>query len=451
MNRPKIATHVINENVVIDTTDHEDHTFCGIAFPVQCKTILPVDKIVIKSLSVRGALGPLTVWITKDNEAQSLNSSPPKNVGRSDRVVRQRGDGSTVNKGQMIMKEKYWTKIYEKTHPPSYRQYCELDLGANPIILKPGEIRGIYIHSTHDSDQALVYDNQQNIKTHDDDFLTVLPGRAHVSTKAFGTRPIWGWGNAWRDNREFVGKISYGVVYKLWNPSEHFNFGNNFRNVTKELLLHQRRWESPFSMLSDDCIFYILNMCRWDWMNDSFNELRCLKKKIRDAASTSSHDGKGMDHKVQHPREQAQHPKCHAMQTRGLGANDDSHDQSDDSSHDSDYQVSQEEEDEEEEFEEEEEEEFEEEEEEEEEEVEGSESDDGYDDHRGSSAFQFFYYDDLGSSDEEREAEAFRERQERRRLLWVRAHFGHQIIAVLNNRNEEDDDDEEEEEDGDEF
>ena len=31
----------------------------------------------------------------------------------------------------------------------------------------------------------------------------------------------------------------------------------------------QRRAESPFSKLPDDAIYYILNMMRWDWMNDT--------------------------------------------------------------------------------------------------------------------------------------------------------------------------------------
>ena len=34
----------------------------GIMFPVKCKDILPVDHVVINSVAVRGALGPLTVW-----------------------------------------------------------------------------------------------------------------------------------------------------------------------------------------------------------------------------------------------------------------------------------------------------------------------------------------------------------------------------------------------------
>jgi hypothetical protein len=62
-------------------------------------------------------LGPITVWVTKDDDFDYLSPSNASKSDRSDRVVRQRGNSSTVQKGQMILKEKYWNKIYEKTHP----------------------------------------------------------------------------------------------------------------------------------------------------------------------------------------------------------------------------------------------------------------------------------------------------------------------------------------------
>lgn len=95
--------------------------------------------------------------------------------------------------GEISMSRKNWTKIYEKVHPPSFVGYSELDLSANPILMSPGQVRGIYIHSTRRGDEAIVYDNKEKTKTHDDGFITVLPGRAHVSERVFGSVPIWGW------------------------------------------------------------------------------------------------------------------------------------------------------------------------------------------------------------------------------------------------------------------
>jgi len=222
-------------------------------FPVKCKDILPLDHLVINSVAVRGALGPLTVWVTK---SEDLN-------------------------GEIQLSKKYWTKIYQKEHQPSFVGYKELDLSTNPIILKPGQVKGIYIHSTRRGDEAIVYDNKAKQKTVDDSFITILPGRAHVSEKVFGSIPIWGWGSAWRDNREFVGQLKYGAVYKLWNPQENLSFGGSFRTAARILFMCQRRPESPFSKLPDDCLFFILNMMRWDWVNDTSVEMRREQKQRR--------------------------------------------------------------------------------------------------------------------------------------------------------------------------
>lgn len=278
LDRPTEATYAVHEMVTVDTTDRRDHTFCGVVFPVRCKQTLPVNHIVINSISVRGRLGPLTVWVNKDSGVKNYDNNS-QDERYSFRAARLSGGGKTVS--SISMKKKDWTKIYEKNHKPSFQDYCELSL-ANPIILKPGEVRGIYVHSTLRSDEAIVYDNRKAEKTHDDDFISIYPGRAHVSERTFGTIPIWGWGNAWRDNREFVGRLNYGVVYRLWNPVQHLSFGSRFQTATKTLFGCQRRDESPFSNLPDDCIFYILNMCRWDWVEDDAKEiLKEQRKRVR--------------------------------------------------------------------------------------------------------------------------------------------------------------------------
>lgn len=321
------------------------------------------------------------------------------------------------------MNPKYFTKVYEKVHTPkSFRDYEELDLSQNPIVLKPGQIRAIYIHSTREDDQAIVYDNQQKLKTYDDAFLSVLPGRSHVSPEAFGNRPIWGWGNAWRDNREFVGKISYGVIYQLWNPNTHLHFGNNFQKTVETVLACQRRWESPFSMLSDDCIYYILNMCRWDWLNDDYKEMRRSKRNLlRLEASQDKQELEDSD-KTDSNEEQKDNDMDISLVLHdnsgetdddviiGDGGEDESDDgeeddHDDEDEYDSDYEDSDDEDQE--------------------------DDDDGYEDHRGSSAFQFTHYDEIYSTDEEHEAEAAAVRDQRRRALWFRHHIFQAAVEVL--------------------
>jgi hypothetical protein len=227
-------------------------------FPVKCKDLLPLDHLVIKSVSVRGALGPLTVWVSNEDQNRP---------GGGERRVR--------------LNPAFWTKLFDKRVAASRRTYKELVLD-KPIKLRPGETKVIYIHSTLPSDEAIVYDNSyygMTAKRYEDDNLAILTGRAHVSTHVFGQEPIWGWGNAWRDRREFVGRLDYGTVYKLWQPVLQRKFGSNFQDCARCLSLCQRRWESPISMLPDECIYFILNMCRWDWFDDDSDAMKVRRQR----------------------------------------------------------------------------------------------------------------------------------------------------------------------------
>ena len=85
-----------------------------------------------------------------------------------------------------------------------------------PIVCGPDERWGIYVHSNDESDEGVVYDNQRSPFVHDDELITVLPGLAHLSSTPFNGDGFWG--RPWRMHRSFVGCISYGVRYKLWDP-----------------------------------------------------------------------------------------------------------------------------------------------------------------------------------------------------------------------------------------
>jgi hypothetical protein len=188
----------------------------GIMFPVKCKDLLPIDHLVINSVSVRGRLGPLTVWVSNNEEdaaatddassgntnanCQHPHSGRRRSGRRSWNSMRIERNGSRTEH-TVSLHPTAWTKLYENTHPPSRHAYKELVL-EKPIRLKPGETRVIYIHSTLPGDEAIVYDNSyygSSAKRFEDDKLAILTGRAHVSTQTFGQNPIWGWGNAWRD------------------------------------------------------------------------------------------------------------------------------------------------------------------------------------------------------------------------------------------------------------
>eukprot|EP00532_Pseudo-nitzschia_australis_P012919 CAMPEP_0168220172 /NCGR_PEP_ID=MMETSP0140_2-20121125/9057_1 /TAXON_ID=44445 /ORGANISM="Pseudo-nitzschia australis, Strain 10249 10 AB" /LENGTH=502 /DNA_ID=CAMNT_0008148813 /DNA_START=127 /DNA_END=1635 /DNA_ORIENTATION=- len=293
LNRPTNATYEVHEDVTVDTQDNEDHSFCGIMFPIKCKDLLPVDHLVVKSVSVRGHLGSLTVWISNvegrhlqdENRRRSCRNSSSSSVLRrnnyEDQATTLRSNNSNNYEYRVPLHPSSWTKLYDNTHKPCSRgHYTELVFD-KPVRLNPGEMRAMYIHSTLSGDQAIVYDNSyygSSERRYDDDKLSILTGRAHVSTTCFGQDPIWGWGNAWRDRREFVGRLAYGAVYKLWNPEVSSKFGGCFQDGARSLLLCQRRWGSPISAFPDEVVYYILNMCPWDWFDDSTKTMKGRRK-----------------------------------------------------------------------------------------------------------------------------------------------------------------------------
>lgn len=296
-------------------------------FPLECKELLPIDRLVVTSVSVRGHLGPMTVWVSNDPDEEVIKTKKT-NSPSSKHSMRTRGQTNTngpdissrTHKKPMITaNKKKWTQIYSKTLGPSPYTYRDLDLSENPIILKPGQVRGIYIHSTLPGDEAIVYDNyHSNIESEipEDSFICLRPAMAHVSCKPFGKRPIWGWGDAWRRDRKFVGKINYGVVYKLWNPKQHLTFGNKFQELAMNLFACQRRFESPLSRLPDDCIFYVLNMCKWDWVGDDPKGMLEIQKKRKaklDLLRAQLQDEKKQKQQAQRDMEDTK-PQCLARE-----------------------------------------------------------------------------------------------------------------------------------------
>ena len=269
-----VADYDTTESYVADTQDHEDHTFCGVMFNIEIHELLPLEFVSINALCVRGELGPMTVWVTNGEFLKKYNV------------------------------EREWTKVYEKSHHPSIDTLEPLIL-ANPIRIRPGDTIGVYIHSARPSDQSVVYDNQRYATTHSNSFLTVTPGLAHLNCKPFANTAPWG-NIGWRDSREFVGRVVYGVRYKLWAPlrERHITYPRVFQNIVKKLVLsHQRavilddytdvlvkdfddhevisclpdnlvtqlkvwqeRKKSTLLLhLQFDCLMHVFNFCRWDW------------------------------------------------------------------------------------------------------------------------------------------------------------------------------------------
>ena len=214
----------------------------GVVFPIQVHKSLPVDSLFVSSISIRGNLGDISVYVRMDGELD-----PSTSLG--------------------------WERIYSGKHKASFEKLVPIHF-PSPLELKPSQRICMYVHSTLPGDTAIVYDNwcgQGPIWT--DDFISVMDGLAHVSNRPFGNTSIWGWGSAWRRDRAFVGRISYGVRWSLWRPQTHLTYGSSFRKSVNALYMLQRRDECILSRMPDEIIMYTLNFCRWDWFSDSVQVL----------------------------------------------------------------------------------------------------------------------------------------------------------------------------------
>lgn len=196
--RQQLATNLQHEAYEVDTRDHEDHTFCGIMFDLVCKSTLPVDYVEINALWIRGELGPITVWVT---------------------------EGGFNNRHE---EKDAWDQVYCGHHNPSPNEFVRLGLFV-PYRMKPGVTYGIYVHSTLPNDRAIVYDNQRHQITFEDNFVSMLPGLAHLSNVPFSD--VNAWFGSWRRSREFVGRLEYGARYVLWNFDKQNMFPDNYRKM----------------------------------------------------------------------------------------------------------------------------------------------------------------------------------------------------------------------------
>lgn len=167
--------------------------------------------------------------------------------------------------------EQEWIQVYEGEHAPSMNTLVELKLH-QPIRLKQGERCGLYVHSARPGDDGIVYDNARSDVTYKDRVFKVHPGRAHLSSRPFGRRGMWG--SAWRQRREFVGRISFGVRWRMWSPKYHQSFPFGFRETVKTMIMASRRRESLMYLLQDEVVLFIMNKCWWDSWGEALNPPR---------------------------------------------------------------------------------------------------------------------------------------------------------------------------------
>lgn len=241
------AKHIVDEKLTAETEDHCDHTFNGVMFPVQCLEKHPVAYVVVDSISVRGHLGPLTVWTA-------------------------RGD-CNCPKAHLHNRPDQWEKIYEQTLPPSEGVLTKLPF-TKKIKIRRGEKVSFYVHSKLDDDRAIVYDNRRRTRKRGDSAgrIRIFPGRAHLWHVPFIDQNPWGHysrSGGWRLDREFVGTISYGVRYMKWTPKNNEFFPAKFQQAATVMLQLCLDKTSRLRCLPKEVIYYIMNVCEWNYWGET--------------------------------------------------------------------------------------------------------------------------------------------------------------------------------------
>merc|ERR1719359_2082577 len=279
--RPRIADYVTDISYQVETEDRQDHSFFGIMFDLEAKNDLPIEHVLLTEIMVRGDLGHVTVWWTPG----------------SFHPVKTRKDA--------------WTCVYDAAHAPSFDTYTGLLI--HPVTIAPGSTIGLYIHCRYHSDTALVYDNRRSEVVYEDPYIQVHAGMAHLDVVPFGQRNPWGFGHgtdaAFRANRTFVGRLQLGAKYRLWNPEKelHCLFPRGFREMVKTFLLVARRPAAslPFD---DMTLFYIFNMCRYDWFESSPPAQAARSRRVQSQITpslTQLHRWSGYNHVYEPPVKKA--------------------------------------------------------------------------------------------------------------------------------------------------
>lgn len=253
-----------------ETEDREDHSFSGVFFAIGCDSLLPVSRVEVRSLSVRGDLGRVRVYVKAPVKRSSVDAPREPNVtdeygkyARRDPLV------------EGLFDETAWGEPrHDETHQSSREVMVELKLN-KPIVLERGEMVEVYVHSDVPGDSGLVYDDATDMmgRPKCDGVLQIYPGFAHLSREPFGKTAPWyapsvNWVTSLRRDRRFVGKVSYGVRWLSWQPEKeaHEKFPVEFQEVVRTMLRGVRDEGSALSALHPDVLMYIFNKhVGWEW------------------------------------------------------------------------------------------------------------------------------------------------------------------------------------------
>jgi len=258
------------------TEDRGDHSFNGIFFALTCDAVAPVAACEVNSVAVRGDLGAMKVFYRISDAKRGLEA---QDADTTERFGHYRADDQRV---RVLLDASTWTKCYDADCGLGDFKTLVSLVFDEPVRFKPGEKLELYVHSADESDRGLVYDDAPDLcgRPEDDGMVQIWPGYAHLSSVPFGTSAPW-YGDdervitSLRRDRRFVGKVAYGVRWKLWEPNRETNasFPKPYRDVVRTILLGMKDRGSLLSALDYDVVMYMINrFVGWDWFGAELDE-----------------------------------------------------------------------------------------------------------------------------------------------------------------------------------
>mmetsp|Transcript_23527 Transcript_23527/g.70665 ORF Transcript_23527/g.70665 Transcript_23527/m.70665 type:complete len:417 (-) Transcript_23527:8-1258(-) len=265
--RQTTSDYVSSGAFSVTTRDDDDHSFHGVVCDVELTAGVPIEYLEVTGVAVRGALGATKVLTAPGGFAPSPDAS----------------DRLEMRKYFSPLKPPHeWTLRFSGICPPARDEPRHLDF-VEPARLAPDKLKnapknapppplklGLYIHS--ENAEGVVYNNQRHRGvTLEDAHVRVLSGVAHTGGAPFARVGYWG-DNAWRERREFVGRVSYRVRLLLWTPENHTRFPAPFQEMANALLLSRAAkllrggaTKIGIGHMPVEALYYVLSFMRHDW------------------------------------------------------------------------------------------------------------------------------------------------------------------------------------------
>ena len=111
--------------------------------------------------------------------------------------------------GYEVADESHWELVGQQHCPPSWDSLTEINL-EKTLVIKPGQIRALYMHSALPDDLGIQYQSYRgNAIVAEDDIVQIIPGVGHTGHIPFRS----GW---YRGLRGPAGALSYHATLRTW-------------------------------------------------------------------------------------------------------------------------------------------------------------------------------------------------------------------------------------------